>query len=506
MRKFFYSQFGSIAVILGSWITLTYTLYFYQINTQLADTTFIAQILQNFRHTPIMQTSMGNSIVESMDIIWGKPADYVCTLPLTTHFTNMPWFHYYFALYLLMPLAWIINIPILLAGVQAAIYLSVLLFTYYFARKHNLSRLGAILLLALVAQHPLWIEGLYGQFYVNRLFLPFSALFIWLIEKKKINYYALALAGIMAISTNEVYGIAIATIIVSYFWINKVVDRKLCLLAGAFIIYSFVSMSLIQRNLGLTLPQTDFLSKTAGGGIGTLISRLTTDLLDQKTLIFLGVNLVSIGVLAILSVRSILPFFLILLPNLFINIGGAEKTGWSTHYHASYFVPLIWLSILGISRLNKHRRLQLTLLVGFIILTAWINPYTGKLRDTPRYSFRDIYQKSRTYPSLSPVYLNFRERLEMAVGERQSVSLLEPLAYHLYSHQTYYYPHNIESVDSVILRYDPSEVGDERYSSISYGKQFDPLMDACILDRMKKDGYKLDNPTIVDDWAVIKRK
>ncbi len=495
-----------LVIIIISWVLLFYTLYFYQINTQLADTTFTAQILENFRHSPVMNTTMGNSIVESMDQIWGKSAQDVCNLPLTTRFTTLPWFHYYFALYLLMPFTWIMSIPTLIAIVQAGIYLSVLVFTYYYARQKNLNWVSSTLITILVSQHPLWIEGIYGQFYINRLFLPFSALFIWFLDNKKINYSALGLAGLLAISTNEIYGIALATIIVSYFWIYKVINRKLCLLATVYLLYSFVSVALIQHNLGLVLPQTDFLSKTASGGLSVTIERLTSDLLDQKTQIFLWVNLASLGILAIVARRALLPFLLILLPNLLINIGGAEKTGWSTHYHTSYFIPLIWFSILGISRLNNHKRLQTISLVVLISLSVWINPYTGKFRQTPHFSLYDLYQKSHDYHTLSPIYLNFRNRLEEAVGSGQSVSLLEPLSYHLYTHETYYYPHNIEGVDNVILRYDKSKIGDARFSSISYGRQFDPAMDACILSRMQTQGYDLENPLIVDDWAVIKRK
>ncbi len=506
MKQFLFKHYLALSIIIFSWIFLSSTLYYYQINTQLADTTFIAQILDNFRHSPVMNTTMGNSIIESMDRIWGHSAEYVCNLQLTTQFTTLPWFHYYFALYLLMPFTWIMNVPVLLAVIQAGIYLSVLVFTYYYARKQDLSWVSATLMTFLVAQHPLWIEGIYGQFYVNRLFLPFSALFIWLIEKKKINYLALSLAGLFAISTNEIYGIAIATIIVSYFWIHKIINRKLCLLAGLYLLYSFVSVTLIQYNLGITLPQTDFLSKTVGGGLSSTIERLTSDLLDQKTQIFLWVNFASLGITAIFARRTILPLLLILLPNLFINIGGAEKTGWSTHYHVSYFLPLIWLSILGISQLNKNRRLQNVFLIALIVLAIWINPYTGKLRQSPLFSPLDLYQKARTYRTMSPIYLDFRARLEEAVGPGQSVSLLEPLSYHLYPHETYYYPHNIEGVKNVILRYDKSQTGDARYSSISYGKQFDPHMDACILRRMVNHGYDLENPTIIDDWAVIKRK
>ncbi len=505
MKKYLPPHLSAWIMIILVWISLSYTLYFYQINTQLADTTFIAQILENFRHSLVMNTSMGVSIIESMDPIWGKSAEHVCSLPLTTHFTVMPWFHYYFALYLLLPFIWISNIPVLLAAVQAGIYLSVLVFAYFYARSQDLSRVNAIIMTLLVAQHPLWIEGIYGQFYVNRLFLPFSALFIWLLLRKKTNYIALGIAGLLAASTNEIYGIGIATILASHLWMKQVINRRLLLLGGVFLAYSFISVALIQHNLGLSLPQTEFISKTTGGGLEATFARLAQDLLSQKTQIFLWVNFASLGILALLARRAIVPVFLILLPNLFINIGGAEKTGWSTHYHMSYFVPLIWLSILGISRLNGRRRLQSVSLLGLLTLGIWINPYTGNLRQIPVFSPRDLYQKARTYQAVSPIYLNFRARLEAAVGSGQSVSLLEPLSYHLYQHETYYYPHNLESVDNVILRYDKNKEGDARFSSISYGKQFAPDMDACIFERMKKDGYDLANPIIVDNWAVIKR-
>jgi hypothetical protein len=491
--------------IVLSWLGLSYILYFYQINTQLADTTFVTQIYLNFKNSLTPNTSMGISLVESMDHIWGLTAEQVCNQTLETRFTSLPWFHYYFIMFLLVPFAKVMNARVLIAVTQAAIFLSVLVFTYYYARKKQFTIPNTILMIVLVSQHPLWHLSLYGQYYFNRFFLIFVGLFIWLLEKKKLSYTGLILTGILAISTNEIYGVAIFSVIISYLWINKITNKKLLIIAAAFLAYTGIAMYLIQYNLGLDMPQTHFVATSTKSGLSEIFMRLYSDFIGEKTQIFLVINIAFMGILAFFNYRTIFPFILFLLPNLFINIGGAEKTGWSTHYHTSYFIPLIWLSINSLVKLKKYPNAQTILISIALIATIFINPNNLETNPKPFLAAKDLYSKYRDYKSASTIYLDFRQRLENAVGAGESATLLEPLTYHLYEHEIYYYPHNIDVVDNVILRYDPSKVGLARYSSISYGRQFDPQMDKCILERMQKQGYNLDNPTIVDRWAVIKR-
>lgn len=493
-------------LIMLAWVYLSYALYYYQINSQFADTTFVAQILYNFKHTWEVKTSLGTSIIESMDHIWGQPSAQICSLPLNSSLNNLPWFHYYFVMYLLVPFARLMDISLLLAISQAGIYLSVLIFTYYFAKRSGLNFFLAVLFVILVSQHPLWIYGLYGQFYFNRFFLPFSALFIWLLTARQHNYFWLTLSGILAVSANEIYGLALAIILTCYFFINRNFNRRLALMAGLFLTYTVISLYTIQHNLGFISNQTGFISQATQGGFTGLVVRLQRDILSQNTQIFLFVNVVSMGIMALFYRRTLVPFLLILLPNLLVNIGGAEKTGWSTHYHISYCIPLIWLSLVGFSQWKVNSFHKSIILGILILISATINPYTLKLNPRPFIALRDLSRKSITSVQNSSINLDFRQRLQQAVGDGQSATLLEPSAYHLFQSDIYYYPHNLDQVDNVILRYNSGENGLSRFASISYTGQFDSSIDDCIFARMQKQGYDFSNPIIVDDWAVIKRK
>lgn len=505
MRKFLRENYLVWIISLISWIFLSYILYYYQLNTQGADTTFAAQILYNFKHSLVMNTSMGISIVESMDHIWSLPAQQVCSLPLDSRLTSLPWFHYYFVIYLLAPFARAMDIPVLIAVSTAGIYLSVLIFTYLFGRKKNLSVLNALLLTLLVSQHPLWSYGVYGQYYFNRFFLPFSALFIWLLDKKKISYPWLIIVGLLAVSSNEIYGVALSVILVSYLWINQVVNKKLLVLSGIFFAYSAASMYLIHHNLGLVSNQIGFIDKVIRDGVGGTMVNLYHDFISLPTQIFLIVNIIFGGIFSLINRATIIPFILILIPNLLINIGGAQMTGWSTHYHMSYFIPLVWLSISGLSSWTGYRRAQTFCLGILILLSFYLNPYTLDKYSSAFIAVKNLYHQYRNVNTQANIDLSFRSSLRSAVGDGQTASLPEAISYHLYDHDIYYYPHMLETVDNIIFRYDKDKIGESRFSSINYGHQ-DPSLDFCIIERMKAQQFDFSSSIIVGDWAVIKRQ
>jgi hypothetical protein len=57
--------------------------------------------------------------------------------------------------------------------------------------------------------------------------------------------------------------------------------------------------------------------------------------------------------LSIFNIRFFLIALSSLLPNLFISIGGAEKTGLTTHYHSFYIPFLISGAVFGFIKLKE---------------------------------------------------------------------------------------------------------------------------------------------------------
>ena len=487
------------------WAVLTYFLFFFNLTNQVGDTTFVAQVLNNFKYTYRMQTTYYTSTTESIDHVWYKKAEEVCNMDLETKFTNTPWGHHYFIAYALIPLARVMDVQFLIALLHAGIYTSVLVFSYVFARMKRLNVILALLFTILVLQHPLWDTGLTGQFYFNRFFLPFSALTILLLEKKKSNYLFIGIAGLLAASTNEIYGIIIFMIMLSHMWIRRKIDIKVLFLAILLLATSVVSTIYIQKTFPLGSTQTDSLARTFSGNIHTTTQYVWSNIQDPKTQTFLIVNIFSMGIFVFFDVWLIAPLVLVMLPNLLISVGAAEKIGWSSHYHTGYFIPLIWLSLLGLSKLNIKPRLQAAFILCCIVLIAYINPYDLYRNQKPNFVPKKLFQNFDYYRTHGKFSLDFRRRLRNAVKDGEKVSAPEAIAYNFFDHTMYYYPMGIDSVDVVLLKVDKTKTGDKKYYSINYGHQ-DPDLDACIIERMKKGGFDFSDPIIVDGWAVIRRK
>lgn len=500
-----YEKLIVAVVFLLFWFLLSYTTYFHQISGQAGDTTFATQILYNFRHTFSMESTFAQSIMDSFDHVWYQTAEFVCSSSLQLQTMKVPWGHFYLVMYLFIPFVKLFDVQVVVAVSHAGAYASVLLFTYILARMKKFSILNSALFTILASQHPLWEGGLQGQFYFNRFFLPFSALILLVLEKNnmKYRYIFLFIASLLAASTNEIYGISVFMILLSYMWIYRKWNVKTLLMAGLFLVMSFIMLAFIQNSVG-KVTQTSFIRSTFGEGVGTMVRQLYSNVSNPKTMQFMTVNILFIGIFSLFNIRLVPAFFFILAPNIFVSVGGAEKTGWSTHYHMGYFIPLIWLSVLGLQLLNKRVKLQTTLIISAILLSFFLNPLDLTLLPKSNVALKRWFNTVSYYWVHNKYESEFRQRIRDAVGDR-SVSVPEAIAYNLYDRDVYYYPVNIDSVGAVIFRYDELKIGDDRYYSINYGHQ-DPLLDTCIRDRMRRNGFDFLNPTIVNGWVVIKKQ
>ncbi|MCL4386196.1 MAG: DUF2079 domain-containing protein [Cyanobacteria bacterium] len=488
-------------------LVLTWLLYYKNISFQFGDTTFAGQILSNFRHGNFLITNtFGDSIGYSMENIWYRPASYVCKQPLISTPYHGPWGHYYFIMFALIPLTFLFDIFLLVPALHAFIYTSIIFFVYFFSRERKLNIINSFLLTILITQHPLWELGLFGQFYFNRLFIPLCAFIIFLLSRKKSNYILLFVATILALSTNEIYGIVLFFVFTAFALLfHKKEKSKLIFLTIVSLLYSLIAIIIIQHTVGGG-TQVGFIKHTFSLNLFSTINNLVKNSLSQKTLIFLMVNIGFLGILSFTNLITGLTALIFLLPNIFVSIGGAEKTGWATHYHSGYFIPLIWLSIMGISMLkSKSKYLISAIIIMVIIFSMFVNYDALSINKIPSiklYSLvKTIYSTYQTKKSI----IDYRNKLRSAVGQGTSISAPEAIAYNLMDHKIYYYPMNIDFVDKVIFRYDPEKKDINRFYSINYGQQDDHL-DECIIARMKKDGFDFTNPKVIGGWAVIGRK
>jgi hypothetical protein len=242
-----------------------------------------------------------------------------------------------------------------------------------------------------------------------------------------------------------------------------------------------------------------------------------------KLRVFLTVNLPLLVVCGIFDYRALLIGLFALMPNVCGNIGGAEKTGWATHYHAMYFPVYVWAAASGYAALVGRARSALRRAGAFALVALLalfylvVDPYqampawrswslrTDDVAWVVAYrNFRDIFD-----PIGYNAYIMNRTRgLREAVPAGASVSCPEgymPALYH--GHQVDLYPAGVDNDDVVIMDVDRAQSGLHRYSAMAsfLSAAENRRIDDVILARMAAQGFDLEHPIRIETLAVFKR-
>lgn len=265
---------------------------------------------------------------------------------------NMLKFHAY---YILFPLAFLVNFftaSLSLGIVQSLCYFGLLVATYLFLYKKTDNVLASLLFIIIVALNPNWYGGLQGWFYPDKIFILACFFLCWVIyEHKKI--FLLALAVGILILTNERAALVGGMIIIFLIfplsstqvqlWLAK--DKRLIFLiltAVILFVYAYMQKNYILEN-----------SYYSGHYLPSSYAELMARLNNVQFIKNLGLNLLNNAPLLLFSLfapRYALVSIAILSLNLFGNIGGAEKIGWTTHYHSYYFPLLVFSAMVGFSK------------------------------------------------------------------------------------------------------------------------------------------------------------
>jgi hypothetical protein len=158
---------------------------------------------------------------------------------------------------------------------------------------------------------------------------------------------------------------------------------------------------------------------------------------------------------------------LIILPNLIVNIGGAELDGYSTHYHSLY-VGTVW-GIVLVALSNRDQRVRdskdskilstMTALAALLLTVftyTWFNSigaikrnlqsvYANNVLDNENYNFRVSQVKIFT-KDLNP---NQSITISEEIGPYIATSMLK---------EVNYFPAKISAADTVIVLYDENDL------------------------------------------------
>ena len=262
----------------------------------------------------------------------------------------------------------------IIACTDASCFSAMALTVYLWLRTQGVSWASSVIFVLLLMMHPAWGVSISGQFYPDRMFLPLGLLFFIAIHQRWKLVWTLPVA-VLAISINEraftVMGLFLLGYAVCFFSPSR---WRLSA------IYFVVGLALVEVGSAI---QTHVLQNVYYGSfmpvsLSDALNRFSAIDFRRKLVVF---GLINAGFvfLSLFRWRAVPILLGLMVPNIVGSIGGAEKTGFPTHYHTYYFPSLVWGAALGYTELNRLVARGLTRLRFRALLT----PITVALTCTP---------------------------------------------------------------------------------------------------------------------------
>lgn len=307
-----------------------------QFSKGFGDNLFLLEVIENIGNGKGPLTISGASTALALPTWTANPTD-VCKQKLQLPSEPLDYFkkvHPYLILYLISPFKHIFGTKNLIALLMAFSTFGLAFFMFFKGFKGGLPLVLSLVLVHMVMSHPAWFYNNEGQAYIDRLFLPIAGILFWLIlqNKGKINIWIAVLMILVGI-LNDRTGIQAAIFLCGYGILYGYQNRKalwLIFSGGLLFLFSiFLIFKMVKgyESTGAATSQLEMLIHTIQN-------------LDQRALTLWTYAFILLGPWSWKNWKLTLIAAASLLPNTLISIGGAEKTGWATHYHSGY-LPVI---------------------------------------------------------------------------------------------------------------------------------------------------------------------
>ena len=360
-------QFGSLIlskklqILFGAIVALYLhrfiTSYSYRLELSYTDT---AGFLELIGHNSPFKPLQGDYFRSARGLVplLNTGPDKICSVLPFKNFGDPSFFgiHPYLISLPLSAISWLVPVrtiyfaaAILTASIVIGIVALVL-----FMRKLKVSLATILLVVVSIGFYPVLVQSLDGQAYFDRLmFGPGIVLFllVWWTKYKSIDVWKwICFLSILLAMISERGAALAALIAVGYTTllhgkqIFKKPELRWVLLTGVCVfVYFYIWATLWQSysaygNLSFALARNRF-------------TALLDDPLYPMTKVFVFTSLAFLCA-AVFSGRGFLVLIVSLLSNLLVSVGGAELTGFATHYHQTYLPVIIAAAIIGITRLD----------------------------------------------------------------------------------------------------------------------------------------------------------
>jgi hypothetical protein len=435
--------------------------------------------------------------------------------------------HAYFILYPIAALVRVFPVRNVLFSLFVFTFTGVVLLAYFTLRSKGVSIAGAFLFCLLIVTQPAWWEGLlWGQFYPDRCFILAGFIFMGLASLgapqmgKISNRVWLLIAALVCASINERGAIVAGMFLLLYvilYWKKSGLDRYYKLaLSVALLCYGLIVVKLLlptASDYGTFLPMS----------LSAVLSTLQQPRFVPLVTLFLLVN-APLFCLALFEWRAALIAAILMGPNIFGTIGGAEKIGWMTHYPSFFFPSLVWAGLIGYSALFEKAKSNKLLpavyvLTGTLMLfLSMVNPGSidpisinfSNATESVFPSFGEAAQRYLFQTSSRQSLEEAADGISRAVPPNTVVSSVEGGMPLLYKDRTIeYFPKDIDNADYAVLGAQMIDGKITYNGALSYvGADEQKKLNDLVLSRMKRDGYDVDHPKLFPAFkglAVVRR-
>ena len=491
------------------------------------DSTMVVEALDNIVSRGYPYSMANKAVRDAVPTFWTQGHEF-CTEKFESFggklekniFNN----HSYYIAYLFTPLTVFIDSKLVASGIHVGAFVAFLFITFFVARRFGVNSFAVWPLVVLILVHPNWSEGIQGQYYFDRLFLPLGLLlayFAFVLRDKPFNKRGLLLLCIVVFLTCSIMeraalitGFFLVSIICVYWNAYEPITRKIMLFVGVF---SLVYAALITLSF-----ESDAMKSNQGKYIDVIYDLFTTKpyFMNPALGVHAGVFLVINGLLAIFALwspRLLLIAFFIMLPNILIwDPGAATKSVWVTHYHSLYFPFLTFAAIHGYSIISKSiagRRVAILAASSIAILLACTQPYAQGFGVSGAAYKRNAVYAALNYRAIpenpSKVFLSYRRQIESYIPAGSKVAGPESVFMSLHKDRIMtFFPIGISNADYVILTPHPEPKKGRIYSAgINFlGLEEKDIMERCLQYRLEKQGFDIENPFEVGYYRILSRK
>jgi hypothetical protein len=481
------------------------------------DTAMHYTILENaqkagFLFNPIFPSLMKYSFIDSVytqPLIFFNNNNFNYEASIYSEAVNHLRFHFYAIIFLLAPLVKIFSAKDIVNTLNISSFFGLLFLGYCLLRNYKMPIFLSLLSVLAFSFNLAWSQSLFHQPFYDRLFMSLSFIFILTCVKKNFSPIYFILALFISSMTVEKALIYNAIFLISYLAVNfKEIDKvrlKYFLCAAFFCVFSFLLISKLYLN-------NPYYQSAIPQSFSDLVSRIIeiSTIEDQKNKTF--TFLLEVSPLLILPLFFAFRFFLIssiiLIPNIIGNIGGAEKIGFSTHYHSLYLGFICFAYLLAINNLYKSNiKFKKIFIFLYLMLTILFYLFFSiNNKNLIEFKFNKlnyVNQLDSFYKSRGSAQKN-QDLINNLIPKESRLSVSEAAMAYVYDFKNLsFFPYNYENSDFLIVQYSIVQGKNLPYFMTFLGEDHNVKSRLAIYNRLVDAGFKLEKPLATSPEFMI---